>query len=54
MSVSEPVANADDADALRLAELGYKREVPRGRGGSPNLAAPLSFLSVLAGCIPTS
>ena len=53
MSVSEPVANADDADALRLAELGYKQELHRGMSGFSNFAVSFSIISVLAGCITT-
>ena len=53
MSVSDPVANADDADALRLAELGYKQELHRGMSGFSNFAVSFSIISVLAGCITT-
>ena len=53
MSVSEPVANADDADALRLAELGYKQELHRGMTGFSNFAVSFSIISILAGCITT-
>src|SRR6478672_7269473 len=53
MSISEPVANADDADALRLAELGYKQELHRGMSGFSNFAVSFSIISVLAGCITT-
>ena len=51
MSISEPVANADDADALRLAELGYTQELHRRMSGFSNFAVSFSIISILAGCI---
>src|SRR4051795_1271885 len=53
MSISEPVAGAEDADAARLAELGYTQELHRGMSGFSNFAVSFSIISVLAGCITT-
>jgi amino acid permease (GABA permease) len=53
MSISEPVAGAGDADAARLAELGYTQELHRGMSGFSNFAVSFSIISVLAGCITT-
>jgi amino acid permease (GABA permease) len=42
-----------DADAQRLAELGYTQELHRGMSGFSNFAVSFSIISVLAGCITT-
>lgn len=49
-SASEP---ALDADAARLAEMGYTQELHRGLSGFSNFAVSFSIISVLAGCITT-
>ncbi len=41
----------DDADAKRLAELGYTQELHRGMSGFSNFAVSFSIISILAGCI---
>jgi amino acid permease (GABA permease) len=53
MRSSEPVAGAEDADAVRLAELGYTQELHRGMSGFSNFAVSFSIISILAGCITT-
>ena len=50
MSISEPVAGAGDADAARLAELGYAQELHRRMSGFSNFAVSFSIISILAGC----
>ena len=50
MSVPPPVPEVD-ADATRLAELGYKQELHRGMSGFSNFAISFSIISILAGCI---
>ncbi|TAM93181.1 MAG: amino acid permease [Jatrophihabitans sp.] len=40
-----------DADAERLAELGYKQELHRRMSGFSNFAVSFSIISILAGCI---
>ena len=42
-----------DADEQRLAELGYKQELPRGWTRFTNFAISFSIISVLAGCFTT-
>jgi amino acid transporter len=42
-----------DADAKRLAELGYKQELHRGWSGFSNFAISFSIISILAGCFTT-
>src|SRR3954447_19620827 len=42
-----------DADAQRLAELGYKQELHRGWSGFSNFAISFSIISILAGCFTT-
>src|SRR5690349_15270095 len=39
-----------DADAQRLAELGYKQELHRSWSGFSNFAISFSIISILAGC----
>jgi amino acid permease (GABA permease) len=41
----------EDADAKRLAELGYTQELHRGMSGFSNFAVSFSIISILAGCI---
>ena len=43
--------DTDDADAKRLAELGYTQELHRGMSGFSNFAVSFSIISILAGCI---
>lgn len=40
-----------DADAARLAEMGYTQELHRGMSGFSNFAVSFSIISILAGCI---
>jgi amino acid transporter len=42
-----------DADAQRLAELGYKQELRRKWSGFSNFAISFSIISILAGCFTT-
>ena len=51
MNVVPPPVPDADADAIRLAELGYKQELHRGMSGFSNFAISFSIISVLAGCI---
>jgi len=51
MNVVPPPVPDADADATRLAELGYKQELHRGMSGFSNFAISFSIISVLAGCI---
>ena len=46
-------ADTEDADAKRLAELGYTQELHRGMSGFSNFAVSFSIISILAGCITT-
>lgn len=42
-----------DADARRLAELGYKQELERSWSGFSNFAISFSIISILSGCFTT-
>ena len=39
-----------DADAKRLAEMGYKQDLSRNWSGFSNFAISFSIISILAGC----
>ena len=47
------MANNLDADATRLAELGYKQEFDRNWSGFHNFAISFSIISILSGCFTT-
>ncbi len=47
------VAQLQDADEQRLAELGYKQELKRAWSGFQNFAISFTIISVLAGCFTT-
>lgn len=52
--MTKPVPPVDaDADARRLAELGYKQELSRTWSGFSNFAISFSIISILAGCFTT-
>jgi amino acid transporter len=51
MSTTEPRAHEPlDADAKRLAEMGYKQDLSRSWSGFSNFAISFSIISILAGC----
>ena len=51
MSTTEPRAKEPmDADAKRLAEMGYKQDLSRSWSGFSNFAISFSIISILAGC----
>ncbi len=50
-ALSSPAEPAVDADAARLAEMGYKQELHRGLSGFSNFAVSFSIISILAGAI---
>jgi len=45
--------NSQDADAKKLAELGYKQEFDRKWSGFNNFAISFSIISILSGCFTT-
>ena len=45
--------NTNDADAKKLAELGYKQEFDRKWSGFHNFAISFSIISILSGCFTT-
>ena len=45
--------NTNDADAKKLAELGYKQEFDRKWTGFHNFAISFSIISILSGCFTT-
>jgi len=45
--------NTHDADAKKLAELGYKQEFDRKWSGFNNFAISFSIISILSGCFTT-
>lgn len=47
------MVNQNDADAKRLAELGYKQEFDRKWSGFSNFAISFSIISILSGCFTT-
>ena len=47
------MANHQDADAAKLAELGYKQEFDRKWSGFHNFAISFSIISILSGCFTT-
>ncbi len=47
------MANHHDADAAKLAELGYKQEFDRKWSGFHNFAISFSIISILSGCFTT-
>jgi amino acid transporter len=47
------LANTHDADAAKLAELGYKQEFDRKWSGFHNFAISFSIISILSGCFTT-
>ena len=49
--MSELIDPPADADAARLAEMGYTQELHRGMSGFSNFAVSFSIISILAGCI---
>uniref|UniRef100_UPI00286E5EB1 amino acid permease n=1 Tax=Nocardioides sp. TaxID=35761 RepID=UPI00286E5EB1 len=50
MSTTESHQEPMDADAKRLAELGYKQDLNRSWSGFSNFAISFSIISILAGC----
>ena len=49
--MSELIDPPVDADAARLAEMGYTQELHRGMSAFSNFAVSFSIISILAGCI---
>ena len=47
------LVNTHDADAAKLAELGYKQEFDRKWSGFHNFAISFSIISILSGCFTT-
>ena len=47
------MVNTHDADAAKLAELGYKQEFDRKWSGFHNFAISFSIISILSGCFTT-
>ena len=47
------MVNSNDADAQKLAELGYKQEFDRKWSGFHNFAISFSIISILSGCFTT-
>ena len=47
------MVNDHDADAKKLAELGYKQEFDRKWSGFHNFAISFSIISILSGCFTT-
>jgi len=47
------MSNVHDADAAKLAELGYKQEFERKWSGFHNFAISFSIISILSGCFTT-
>src|SRR5271156_1038136 len=46
-------SGALSSDEDRLAELGYKQELNRGRSGFSNFAISLTIICILSGCFTT-
>jgi amino acid transporter len=53
MSSDAPVRPPEDADAKRLAEMGYAQEFDRRWSGFSNFAISFSIISILSGCFTT-
>ena len=53
MPGNEPDVEYHDADAQRLAELGYKQQFERRWSGFSNFAISFSIISILSGCFTT-
>ena len=53
MPGNEPDVQLHDADAARLAELGYKQQFERRWTGFSNFAISFSIISILSGCFTT-
>ena len=47
------MVNSNDADARKLAELGYKQEFDRKWSGFHNFAISFSIICILSGCFTT-
>jgi amino acid transporter len=51
--VTSEASRFEDADAKRLAELGYTQELSRSWSGFQNFAISFTIISILAGCFTT-
>jgi amino acid permease (GABA permease) len=46
-----PAASTDEADRLKLHEMGYAQELRRRMGGFSNFAVSFTIISILSGCL---